>query len=39
MSDAEALEWLDRLLAADEPERQAQLETLANSHPEMHARL
>src|SRR6185295_4895449 len=39
VSDSEALEWLDRLLAADEPERQAQLETLANSHPEMHARL
>ena len=39
MSDAEALDWLDRLLAADEPERQAQLETLSRTRPELHARL
>ena len=39
MSDAEALAWLDRLLAADESERQASLEALATSHPELHARL
>jgi len=39
VSDAEALHWLDRLLAADEPEREAELEALAKNHPELHARL
>ena len=39
MSDAAALDWLDRLLAADEPERRATLEALAGTDPELHARL
>ena len=39
MSDAAALDWLDRLLAANEPERQASLEALAGTDPELHARL
>ncbi len=39
MSDVEALEWLDRLLAADEPQRRASLSTLAHDNPQLHARL
>jgi len=39
VSDAEALDWLDRLLAADEPEREAELAALSKTHPELHARL
>ena len=39
MSDVEALDWLDRLLAADEPQRRASLATLAHDNPELHARL
>jgi serine/threonine-protein kinase len=39
VSDAAALDWLDRLLAADEPERRATLEALAGTDPELHARL
>ena len=39
MSDVEALDWLDRLLAADEVERAASLEALASQDPALHARL
>jgi serine/threonine-protein kinase len=39
MNDAEALDWLDRLLAADERAREASMSTLAQSDPELHARL
>ena len=39
MSDAAALDWLDRLLAADEPGRRSSLEALAAADPELHARL
>ena len=39
MSDVEALDWLDRLLAADEPQRRASLATLEQDDPELHARL
>ena len=39
MSDAEALDWLDRLLAADEPDRAASLDALATRNPQLHARL
>ena len=39
MSDAEALDWLDRLLAADEQNRAASLHILATRNPQLHARL
>ena len=39
MSDVEALDWLDRLLAADEAARAASLEALASRDPPLHARL
>ena len=39
MSDARALECLDRLLAADEAERQSRLDELALENPELHARM
>jgi serine/threonine-protein kinase len=39
VSDAAALDWLDRLLAADEPGRRSSLEALAAADPELHARL
>ena len=39
MSDVEALDWLDRLLSADEAARDVSMESLAASNPELHARL
>jgi serine/threonine-protein kinase len=39
VSDVEALDWLDRLLAADEPSRAASLDELAGRDPQLHARL
>ena len=39
MSDVEALDWLDRLLSADEAARDAAMQSLATSDPELHARL
>ena len=39
MSDVEALDWLDRLLAADEVDRAASLDSLAARDPALHARL
>ncbi|MEO8062368.1 MAG: serine/threonine-protein kinase [Pseudomonadota bacterium] len=39
MSDIEALDWLDRLLIANESERAASLDTLATANPQLHARL
>jgi serine/threonine protein kinase len=39
VSDAEALDWLDRLLSADEAGRAASLDVLATANPELHARL
>ena len=39
MSDAEALDWLDRLLSADEAGRAASLDVLATANPALHARL
>ena len=39
MSDFEVLDWLDRLLAADEAQRSASLATLARDNPALHARL
>jgi serine/threonine-protein kinase len=39
VSDVEALAWLDRLLAADEAQRQASLEALATANPELHQRM
>lgn len=39
MTDAEALDWLDRLLAADAAAREASLGLLADSNPALHARL
>jgi serine/threonine-protein kinase len=39
MSDVEALDWLDRLLSADEVARDAAMQSLATSNPELHARL
>ena len=39
MSDAEALDWLDRLLAADDQNRAASLDRLAAQNPQLHARL
>jgi eukaryotic-like serine/threonine-protein kinase len=39
VSDVEALDWLDRLLAANEPQRRASLATLEQDDPELHARL
>jgi serine/threonine-protein kinase len=39
VNDAEALDWLDRLLAADEARRISCLGKLADSDPELHARL
>ena len=39
MSDVEALDWLDRLLAADELDRAASLDSLAAQDPVLHARL
>ena len=39
VSDVEAqARWLDRLLAADEAQRQASLEALATANPELHQR-
>ncbi len=39
MSDVDALDWLDRLLAADEAGRAASLDSLAARDPALHARL
>jgi hypothetical protein len=39
VSDVEALDWLDRLLGADEAERAASLDSLAARDPALHARL
>jgi serine/threonine protein kinase/tetratricopeptide (TPR) repeat protein len=39
VTDAEALDWLDRLLSADEAARAASLDALAHSNPPLHARL
>jgi serine/threonine-protein kinase len=39
LSDVEALDWLDRLLADDEAGRAASLQTLADRDPALHARL
>jgi eukaryotic-like serine/threonine-protein kinase len=39
VSDVEALDWLDRLLAADEAELAAALDSLASKDPALHARL
>ena len=39
MSDVEALDWLDRLLSADEVARDAAMQSLAATNPELHARL
>lgn len=39
MSDAAALDWLDRLLAADDVQRAASLSELEMRDPELHARL
>ncbi len=39
MSDVEALDWLDRLLSADDAARDAAMQSLATSNPELHARL
>jgi serine/threonine-protein kinase len=39
MSDVEALDWLDRLLAADEAARDAAMQSLAATDPQLHARL
>ena len=39
MSDVEALDWLDRLLSADEVARDAAMQSLATSNPELHTRL
>jgi eukaryotic-like serine/threonine-protein kinase len=39
VSDAEALDWLDRLLAADEQDRAATLDALATRNPQLHVRL
>ncbi len=39
MSDVEALDWLDRLLSADEVARAAVMQSLATTNPELHARL
>lgn len=39
MSDVEALDWLDRLLSADEAGRAASLDSLAARDPALHARL
>jgi hypothetical protein len=38
VSDVEALDWLDRLLAADEPSRAAALDERAGRDPPLHAR-
>ena len=39
MSDVEVLEWLDRLLAADDVQRVASLSGLETRDPKLHARL
>jgi len=39
VSDVEALDWLDRLLSADEPARDAAMQSLAATNPTLHARL
>ena len=39
MSDVDALNWLERLLSLDEPARDAAMQALAKSDPELHARL
>jgi len=39
VSDVEALDWLDRLLTADEADRAASLDSLAARDPALHARL
>ena len=39
MTDAEALDWLDRLLTTDETHREAALHNLAATNPQLHARL
>jgi serine/threonine protein kinase len=39
VTDAEALDWLDRLLSADEAARTASMHSLAVSNPTLHARL
>jgi tRNA A-37 threonylcarbamoyl transferase component Bud32 len=39
VSDVEALDWLDRLLSADEADRAASLDALAARDPALHARL
>lgn len=39
MSDAQALDCLDRLLAAAEPERQNRLDQLALENPDLHVRM
>jgi serine/threonine-protein kinase len=39
VTDAEALDWLDRLLTAEETERRSSLDELARTDPPLHARL
>jgi eukaryotic-like serine/threonine-protein kinase len=39
MSDVEALDWLDRLLSADQAARDAAMQSLEATNPELHARL
>lgn len=39
MTDVDALDWLDRLLSADEAERASSLSRLAQTDPQLHARL
>jgi serine/threonine protein kinase/tetratricopeptide (TPR) repeat protein len=39
MTDAEALDWLDRLLSADEAGRENSLRHLAETNPQLHSRL
>jgi serine/threonine-protein kinase len=39
VSDVEALEWLDRLLSADEAARNTAMQSLAATNPELHGRL
>jgi serine/threonine-protein kinase len=39
VSDVEALDWLDRLLSADEAARDAAMQSLATTNPQLHARL
>ena len=39
MSDVEALNWLDRLLSTDQAARDAAMQSLEATNPELHARL